>query len=425
MVRTSFLGDMLNNLFDKRKTFNSGVDQRSIEDMCFALLTNEGEVSGLSLSKEILNHYNTLGSDDKKKFFNFLNDDLELDAEMLENLAKTYKSTNDLKTYKKLTNAAEPRRQELLRRLNQSVGATATIVSMRLDLLTAAKEYPDLRRTDHDLVHLLKSWFNRGFLVLKQISWDTPAAILEKIVAYEAVHAINDFNDLKSRLYPTDRRCFAYFHPSMPTEPLIFVEVALMLEVPSSINHVLTEKRKVINAEEAKIAVFYSISNCQEGLSGISFGNLLIKQVVAELRRELPNLEKFVTLSPIPRLNKWLESIDDILSNQVLDGKAASDDIRTIATQYLVEAKDAKGRPIDPVARFHLGNGAEVYEVHADADITNKGLQQSSGAMVNYLYNLKNIEKNHEQFVSNGTIAQSQSVSQTAKKYQSVLQKFT
>ena len=248
---------------------------------------------------------------------------------------------------------------------------------------------------------------------------------MEKVVAYEAIHAIDDFNDLKSRLYPTDRRCFAYFHPSMPTEPLIFVEIALMLDVPTSINHVLTEKREVIDAEEAKVAVFYSISNCQEGLFGISFGNLLIKQVVAELRQELPELEKFVTLSPIPSLNKWLESDDHISSKQVLDGKAASDDIRIIASQYLVEAKDAKGRPIDPVARFHLGNGAEVYEVHADADITNKGLQQSSGAMVNYLYNLRNIEKNHEQFVSSGTIAQSQSVSQKAKKYQTVLQKFT
>ena len=425
MVRTSFLGDMLNSLFDTRKSFNSSYDRRSIEDMCLALLTNEGEISGLGLSKKILSRYNILDADKKKKFFFFLNDELELDAEMLANLAKKYKATNDLKTYKKLSNAAEPRRQELLRRLNQSVGATATLVSMRLDLLKAAKEQPDLKRTDHDLVHLLRSWFNRGFLVLNQISWDTPAAILEKVVAYEAVHTIGDFNDLKSRLYPTDRRCFAYFHPSMPTEPLIFVEIALMLDVPSTINHVLTDKRKVINAEEAKVAVFYSISNCQEGLSGISFGNLLIKQVVAELRRELPNLEKFVTLSPIPSLNKWLESIDHISSKKVIDGKAASDDIRIIASQYLVEAKDAKGLPIDPVARFHLGNGAEVYEVHADADITNKGLRQSSGAMVNYLYNLKNIEKNHEQFVSSGTIAQSQSVSQKVKKYQSVLQKFT
>ena len=211
----------------------------------------------------------------------------------------------------------------------------------------------------------------------------------------------------------------------MPAEPLNFVEIALMRDVPKAIDHVLTEKREVIDAQEAKVAVFYSISNCQEGLLGISFGNLLIKQVVAELCQELPELEKLVTLSPIPSLNKWLESIDHISSKRVLDGKVEAEDIQIIASQYLVEAKDSKGRPIDPVARFHLGNGAEVYEVHANADITNKGLRQSSGVMVNYLYNLRNIEKNHEQFVSNGKIALSQSVAQRAKKYQTVLQKFS
>ena len=424
MVGTSFLGDILNKLFEKKIPSSLSADNRSIEVMCHALLTNEGEVSGLSLSTEILKRYRQLNEDEKKKFFNFLNNELELDAKGLVQLAEQYSLTKDLKIYQKLLDIAEPRRQELLRRLNQSNGATAMLVDMRVDLLKFAEEQPDLRRTDLDFVHLLRSWFNRGFLVLNQISWDTPAAILEKVVAYEAVHEIYDFNDLKSRLYPNDRRCFSYFHPSMPAEPLIFVEVALMHNVPKAIDDVLTEKREVIDAQEAKVAVFYSISNCQKGLLGISFGNLLIKQVVAELRQELPDLEKFVTLSPIPSLNNWLESVDHISSKRLLERKVEAEDIQVIASQYLVEAKDSKGRPIDPVARFHLGNGAEIYEVHANANVTKKGLKQSSGVMVNYLYNLRNIEKNHEQFISSGNIARSQSVAQKVKKYQTVLQKF-
>ena len=282
---------------------------------------------------------------------------------------------------------------------------------MRVDLLRFVKTHPNLMRTDVDFKHLLRSWFNRGFLVLKQINWDTPARILDKIVAYEAVHRINDFDDLRRRLSPPDRRCFAFFHPSMPDEPLIFVEVALTAGVPNSIAALLEEDREPMNPAQAKAAVFYSISNCQKGLAGISFGNLLIKQVVAELSLELPRLETFVTLSPIPRLMQWLDT-------QSLDSSApkrgASDgddsDLKNLAAHYLLCAKRADGMPFDPVARFHLGNGAEIYDIHAGADLSENGLTQSGGAMVNYLYDLRRTERNHENFATTGAIQATRAV---------------
>ncbi len=338
-----------------------------------------------------------------------------MDASAVAELADTYERTKDAKDYRALTVAAEPRRQELLRRLNQTTGATAALVAMRVDLLSFAKPHPDLKRTDLDFVHLLRSWFNRGFLVLRQISWKTPASILEKIVQYEAVHAINDWDDLRRRLYPPDRRCFAYFHPTMPEEPLIFVEVALTKTIPDSIQKVLAEDRTARDDALTNVAVFYSISNCQKGLQGISFGNLLIKQVVDELSVTLPNLTTFVTLSPIPGLNRYLSELDEApLAKSVLTGEANDKDVRIAAAHYLLHAKTGDGIPIDPVARFHLGNGAQVHAIHANADITDNGQKLSSGAMVNYLYDLTKIEKNHEKFVRNGTISTSRSVNSLA-----------
>jgi malonyl-CoA decarboxylase len=286
---------------------------------------------------------------------------------------------------------------------------------MRVDLLKLLKGNPDLARTNHDFVHLLRSWFNRGFLVLQQISWNTPARILDKIVAYEAVHQINDWDDLRRRLYPADRRCFAFFHPAMPDEPLIFVEVALTETIPNSIDAVLSDSRTPREADQAKVAVFYSISNCQKGLTGISFGNLLIKQVVAELSLECPQLEAFVTLSPIPGLNRWLKTQTEDpehggAAQAVLAATADPEDVRAMAARYLVTAKRGDGMPLDPVARFHLGNGAEVHDIHASADTSQNGTAQSSGAMVNYLYDLTQTERNHEDFATASTIAASRSV---------------
>ncbi|MGI9368635.1 MAG: malonyl-CoA decarboxylase domain-containing protein [Ruegeria sp.] len=406
MVQRSFLADMLTTLFERSPTLFAGKDKRTLEEMCLALLDAEGEVSGLRLAQSILDRYAGLNRDEKHTFFKFLNDALDLDIPTLEQAVSAYAKSQDSTDYRRLAIAAEPRRQELLRRLNQPPNATQMLVKMRAELLEALPNHPDLRRTDLDFQHLLGSWFNRGFLVLRQVSWETPASILEKIVEYEAVHAINDWDELRRRLYPQDRRCFAYFHPTMPDEPLIFVEIALTMNTPDSIQHLLTDERQTRNAQDTKVAVFYSISNCQAGLTGISFGNLLIKQVVDELSQELPRLESFVTLSPIPGLNTWLaEQADTPMAATVLKGTASEDEVRQMAAEFLLNAKNTKGAPLDPVARFHLGNGAQILAVHAEADISEAGQAKSSGAMVNYQYDLKVIEQNHERYVHHGHIA--------------------
>ncbi|MEL7459740.1 MAG: malonyl-CoA decarboxylase [Pseudomonadota bacterium] len=407
MAERSFLGDMLTTLFERRRVEAPTSDDRSIEAMCLALLDAEGEVSGITLAQSIVDRYAQMDAAEKLAFFGFLNDALEVDIAALEWAIGSYKTSGSPADYHQIAAHAEPRRQELLRRLNQAPGATQALVHMRTDLLAALKDAPELARTDLDLQHLLRSWFNRGFLVLRQISWETPASILEKIVEYEAVHAIRDWDDLRRRLYPEDRRCFAFFHPAMPDEPLIFVEVALTQTVPSSIQHVLADDREHRPAHDTRVAVFYSISNCQTGLKGISFGNLLIKQVVTELRQELPGLETFVTLSPIPKLTQWLRAQDDPSFGDILDGTAPPDSVRAVAATYLMAAKTADGAPYDPVARFHLGNGAQIHAVHGAADLSENGIRQSGGAMVNYEYDLNLIEQNHERFVLEGAISTS------------------
>jgi malonyl-CoA decarboxylase len=240
--------------------------------------------------------------------------------------------------------------------------------------------------------------------VLRPINWESPAHILDKIIAYEAVHAIDSWDDLRRRLEPEDRRCFAFFHPAMADEPLIFVEVALTKGVPSSVQDLLSEDREAIIAEEADTAVFYSISNCQAGLKNISFGNSLIKQVAMDLSLELPGLQTYVTLSPIPGLNGWLDD------QNIAAAPEDEDRMRSLAAHYLLDAKRAGGAPRDPVARFHLGNGAVVHKLHARADISPKGMAQSSGVMVNYLYDLKKVSQNHERFATTGKISASSEV---------------
>ena len=419
MQRNRFLGDILSTLFERRDTSLKADDTRDIYALCRALLSEEGEVAGQKLAAGILDRYRALTDEGKVAFFQMMNDALDIDAQALANLALHYADAPSTEVFKHLSRAAEPKRQELLRRLNQSPGATADLVGMRADLLRVLKGAPDLERTNLDFVHLLRSWFNRGFLVLKQINWDTPARILDKIVAYEAVHQISDLDDLRRRLYPPDRRCFAFFHPAMPDEPLIFVEVALSADTPSSIDAVLSETREPLESHEAKVAVFYSISNCQKGLSGISFGNLLIKQVVAELALEFPQLTHFVTLSPIPDLTRWLRTQTDDpdcgdAAKAMLEVNAPPEDVQGLAARYLTIAKRDDGLPIDPVARFHLGNGAEIHDIHAGADSSEAGMAQSGGAMVNYLYDLSQTERNHEDFALNAGVAASKAVTTMA-----------
>ncbi|MBU2994015.1 malonyl-CoA decarboxylase family protein [Octadecabacter sp. 1_MG-2023] len=416
MQRNRFLPDMLSTLFDRGRAARHDDDPRSMNELCYALLSKEGDVSGQTLAEVILTRYRHFEDADKLAFFKFLNEELDIDAAALSELAAKYAESKSNADFEQVAQASAAKRRQLLRRLNQPTGATADLVAMRVDLLRLIRDVPELKRTDLDFNLLLRSWFNRGFLVLKQIDWDSPARLLDKIVAYEAVHEIDDLDDLRRRLSPPDRRCFAFFHPAMPDEPLIFVEVALTATIPGSIDALLSEDRETIFAEDAKAAVFYSISNCQQGLKGISFGNLLIKQVAKELAREFPQLTHFVTLSPIPRLNAWLaEQTDDPVATAVLDGTAAPEDLRAIAARYLMTAKGKNGLPFDPVTRFHLGNGAEIHDVHAEADSSENGQKQSSGAMVNYLYDLSRVEKNHGNFSRDGVIVGSKAVTALAK----------
>ncbi len=410
MLATATLGDLLTTLLERRQFGRKLEEGRKIKDICLALLTGTDETPGRQLAAAILARYRMLDRDQKIAFFGFLNDDLDLDAARIAELAETYGSDPSPENFRALSTASEPRRQILFRQLNEAPGATAEIVRLRRDLLGLLEERPELARTDHDIVHLLRSWFNRGFLVMRQINWESPASILEKIIAYEAVHEIGTWDDLRRRLQPMDRRCFAFFHPSMPDEPLIFVEVALTNGVPNSVQSLLSERREAIDAEDADTAVFYSISNCQKGLEGVSFGNSLIKQVARDLSSDLPNIRAFVTLSPIPGLMRWLRS------EGIPESGGDPQAIERLAARYLLDAKGPDGLPLDPVARFHLGNGALVHAIHADADLSATGIAQSSGVMVNYLYDLSRIAKNTVHFSRRGEVVAASSVKGLAKR---------
>ncbi|MCA8880101.1 MAG: malonyl-CoA decarboxylase family protein [Rhodobacteraceae bacterium] len=408
----SLLADLLTTLSARRAVpFTRGTREPTpIKALCSELMTSRGEISAATLARQVLEKYAQMGDKARKAFFVYLAESMDLDKDALRAALDAYADSHDRRTYGRLMEAAQPTRQELIRRLNQVPGATGRLVEMRADLLRFAPEDPRLAPLDLDFRHLFASWFNRGFLVLLPINWESPAHVLEKIIAYEAVHAIHSWEDLRRRLAPEDRRCFAFFHPAMPDEPLIFVEVALTRGVPGSIQELLAEQRAPLRAAEANTAVFYSISNCQAGLAGISFGNSLIKTVVADLSRELPNLKTFVTLSPIPTLMAWLK--ETAQENAAADPAA----LRALAARYLTEVKNDRGLPCDPVARFHLTNGALVHDVHPAADLSDNGLAQSGGAMVNYLYDPNRIGPNHERFVTDKTVVATRDVRGLARQ---------
>mgnify|MGYP002266481772 CR=1 FL=1 len=409
----SLLADLLSTVFERRLMPWAAVpgDGRTLREMCADLLDRTGEVTGQSTARQILDLHATLGDDQKLAFYRHLATDLGVDTGALRAALDAYEAGQNRDSYGALMAASEPPRQELIRRLNRAPGGTGALVKMRADLLRLGRKDPELSALDLDFQHLFASWFNRGFLVLRPISWESPAHILEKIIQYEAVHAIDSWEDLRRRLEPGDRRCFAFFHPAMPDEPLIFVEVALTRKVPGSVQALLAEDRAPMAAPEADTAVFYSISNCQAGLAGISFGNSLIKQVAADLARELPGLTTFVTLSPIPGLMRWMRDQGLAAEAEVEDDMA----MRRLAARYLTEAKRDDGLPLDPVARFHLGNGAQVHQVHARADLSKNGQAQSGGVMVNYLYALPRIAQNHERFVTTHAVAASSEIRTLSK----------
>ena len=314
MNTTSFLGDMLQAITDRGRrllSLNMSVDTTDpvdrMEALCEALLSGRGEASGMALANDILTAWRELQPEAQLDFMQRLLLTFGPKTEELERAIDAYRGDPTPAALLALHEAAEPRRQELIRRFNLAPNGIENLVRMREALLKMKTKRPDLEAVDSDFAHLFSSWFNRGFLMLKPISWSTPADILEKIIRYEAVHQIGSWDELRLRLAPRDRRCFAFFHPQLADDPLIFVEVALTREVPDNIGELLREDRVPISEEEATTAVFYSISNCQDGLRGISFGNFLIKQVVEDLKRDLPRLQQFVTLSPVPGFAGWLE----------------------------------------------------------------------------------------------------------------------
>lgn len=396
------------------------------------LLSRRGEASGVAIAEALLAAYQAADPEEKLAFLEALADRFGPDRQRVEEAVEAFTTNSgDGAAMNALHAAAEPRRQELLRRLNLAPGGTAALLRLREELLAHLRERPHLRAVDADFVHLFSSWFNRGFLVLKPIDWTTPANILEKIIRYEAVHAIRDWDDLRSRLEPPDRRCYGFFHPQLVDEPLIFVEIALTREIPNSVGTLLDMSRTPIAASEATTAVFYSISNTQAGLGGVTFGNFLIKQVVEDLKGELPNLKTFVTLSPVPGFAAWLDrergnDLAAILTPEENDALLLLDEpgwhldddqaervrpaLLAAAALYLLKAKTPNGLPLDPVARFHLGNGASLERLNFLGDVSENGLRRSHGLMVNYLYALDQIETNHEAYAENGAIAASSAV---------------
>lgn len=432
----AFLGELLINVADRGRALIGferflGKGARSIDRLCEDLLSGRGEASGMALAQAVLEAWQRLDKPGRLAFFNLLKERLGPDPEALDKAIERYREAPDAAAIAALHLASEPRRQELLRRLNLAPEGTHVLVQMREALFEAIEVEPDLKAVDTDFRHLFGSWFNRGFLVLRRIDWRTPANVLEKIIRYEAVHEIQGWDDLRRRLEPADRRCFAFFHPQLVDDPLIFVEVALTTAIPHSIGELLEPERDVLPAQQATTAVFYSISNCQEGLRGISFGNFLIKQVAEDLKRELPGLDTFVTLSPVPGFARWLAGIaaepgDFRLSNEERSelarpaGETISLDELTkarrdkllgqMAAQYLLRARTNSGRVIDPVARFHLGNGARLERINVGGNLSARGLRESHGVMVNYRYDLDEIETNHEAFATRDTVVASSSV---------------
>ena len=432
----SFLQDLLNQVAERgRQLLPWGLgNQADIVTLAQALVSSRGEASGVAIAGQILDRWRRSNAADRSRFYDHLARALAPEETAVKSTAEAYLAAPGPETLARLQRAVESPRQEFFRRLNLAYGATAEIVAMRKEILGLIKDRPHLQPIDDDLRHLLGSWFNRGFLVMKRIDWHTPAVILEKIIAYEAVHAITGWDDLRRRLDPTDRRCFAFFHPSLIDEPLIFVEVALMQETPAAIEDVLKEAPKSKNGvapPAPTTAVFYSISNCQEGLRGISFGNFLIKQVVDDLVRERPTLTTFVTLSPVPGFARWLarhpNEIDtvSVTPKERRDLAGLADDawlhaaeaeerlephVMALAAKYLMMAKAADGRPLDPVARFHLGNGARLERINWPADRSERGLREAHGLMVNYRYKIEDIETNHEAYANENRVVASRAV---------------
>ena len=435
-MNSSFFSEMLQSIADRGRALiqrREPARERSagLVEACEALLSGRGEASGVALAGDILARYAALTIGPRVAFFEALETTFGHDRPRIDAAIAAWRETPAPGNAAELHRASEPRRMELFRRLNLAPGGTAALVRMREQLLDAMQHREDLAAIDNDFVHLFTSWFNRGFLVLRRIDWSTPAAILQKIIQYEAVHQIRDWDDLRRRIDLPDRRCYAFFHPALVDEPLIFVEVALTREVPGAIAPILADKRDIVDPERATTATFYSITNCQRGLNGVSFGHFLIKQVVEEVSREVPRVSTFVTLSPAPNFADWLKreraqeaslalNDDDREALAALDkpdwwrdadtADAVREPLLRAAAWYYMRARTRRGLPADAVARFHLGNGARLERLDWLGDTSERALAQSCGLMVNYLYDLDYIERNHEAYAQQHAIVAASAV---------------
>jgi malonyl-CoA decarboxylase len=450
-MNTSFFGELLQTISERGRSLLDRARERrgspaesteSLADLCEELLSNRGEASGVALAREILSRYAELTIGPRIAFFETLATRFGIDRTGIDAAIEAWRTMPSDAAAAELHSAAEPRRQELLRRLNLAPHGTKALVEMRGQLLETLTRREDLAAVDADFSSLFSSWFNRGFLVLRRIDWSTPAVVLEKIIRYEAVHQIRDWVDLRARIDSPDRRCYAFFHPALVDEPLIFVEVALTREIPGAIAPILELDREPLDPDRATTAVFYSISNCQRGLAGVTFGSFLIKQVVAEICREMPRLSIFVTLSPTPNFAGWLTrqlpqpspalAETDRLALAALHRAEWWNDaelieelrepmLRAVAT-YFVTARNSGGAPLDAVARFHLGNGARLERLNWPADLSERGRRQSFGVMVNYLYDLGDIEKNHEAYAESRTITAAGAIRKLARPSRALTQ---
>ena len=397
-------------------------DTRKTEALCRALLSERSEAAGTVRAREALDAYESLNEAGRIRLFDALARAFAPDPERVAKAAEAYRRDPSASNQIRLQAAVAPPRQELFRRLNMAPGGTAALVALREQLLGELPQHPEWAALDADLAHLLRSWFNRGFLVLERIDWRTSAIVLEKLIRYEAVHEIKGWPDLHRRL-EADRRCFAFFHPALPDEPLIFIEVALTRNMAGHVQPLLDVAAPLGDPQKARCAMFYSITNCLEGLRGISFGNFLIKQVAEELRTELPELRTFATLSPIPGLRRWLrgqkvaglERLERPGWQQAKGPDSLEALLMPLCADYLLHAKRA-GEPLDPVARFHLGNGARLERINWLADTSPSAVEGSAGIMANYVYRLADVERNHELFMNEHRVIASREVERLARE---------
>jgi len=421
----SSIADAGQKLFRKSNIKKNNLE--SIILLCDDLLSNKGIVFGITVARDITNLYQELSEENKLKFFKEINNKYKPDHKKVENAIKIYTNNQNENNLSNLFLVSEGKRRELFRRMNIAPNGTSIIVKLREDLLKFLKDNKELTQLDDDIRHLFKAWFNPGFLKLEKITWETKALILEKIIKYERVHSMRDMNDLKRRL-GEDRRFFSYFHPALDDEPIIFVQVALTKGLGKSIQEIM--KPNTGGEKKYDTATFYSISNCQEGLARVTLGHFLIKRVLYEIQEELPNIKNFGTLSPIPGFVDWFTYQDDKKIKSILgqtnnnllflkstnlkvgDSRIISNKhiITKLVAHYLINEKNHENLPTGDVTRFHLRNGAIIDDIVINANVSEAGYKSSFGIMVNYLYELKNIEKNHESFVNNKEVICSEKV---------------